>query len=169
MKDTTTTRTKKKKNGRKHPTTADGPLLTRTGAARILRCDVSTIRRWEGKTLHPMIGQRKIRYFKPDDVLALARALGIEPEEGSAATAVERLSGEVSSRILTLMTEGHSDAEIAILVKENPWRIARFRKEFAGQLRKLRQYARDEQREKLEREKAEFERQLDAEFAAKTA
>src|SRR5262245_54162504 len=67
-------------------------LPTRAEAAALLRCSISTVRRLEGNTLHPIVGPDGVHLFDPGELVWVA---------------IDRLSSTVE-----VSKEGERDAQV---------------------------------------------------------
>jgi hypothetical protein len=87
-------------------------LLTRSDVARRLGVTITTIRRFEGTSLHPRVGPDGIRLFTPDEVEHLARSRAVKP--------APEASGEVAAEAFRLFRLGYSLEEIVMRLKQPP-------------------------------------------------
>jgi DNA-binding transcriptional MerR regulator len=99
--------------------------LTRADVAERLGVSVSTVRRFEGSRLHPVISDKGVRRFKPEDVERLAAALAAEqitPSriEKAAVRAAELPKGELAALVFERLEQRHSLAEIVIALRVPP-------------------------------------------------
>ena len=114
--------------------------VTRAGAAALLSVSASTVRRLEGKELHPTVGADGVRRFERAEVEALAARRGngsanggtvdaaVAPSGGSATSA----DGELAARAFELFTAGRSPAEVVIALREPPDAIVALFKQWAA-------------------------------------
>src|SRR6185503_9723003 len=99
--------------------------LTRADVAERLGVSVSTVRRFEGSRLHPVISDKGVRRFKPEDVERLAAALAAEQNtpsriEKAAVRAAELPKGELAALVFERLEQRHSLAEIVIALRVPP-------------------------------------------------
>jgi len=99
--------------------------LTRADVAERLGVSVSTVRRFEGSRLHPVISDKGVRRFKPEDVERLAAALAAEQNtpsriEKAAIRASELPKGELAALVFERLEQRHSLAEIVIALRVPP-------------------------------------------------
>ena len=102
-------------------------LLTRSEVATYLNLSISTVRRLEGKQLHPTIGERGIRYFDAAQVLALAGELArgmSDPAPRSDGRRTERPSpGELAAAAFERFEQRQSLSEIVIALCVTPKQV----------------------------------------------
>jgi hypothetical protein len=105
--------------------------MTRGQVASRLDISVSTVRRYEGERLHPVIDDKGVRWFEEKEVAALAAELmnegGKRPNATSAASthATEhRTPGEVAALVFEGFEERQSLAEIVIGLRVEPDLVA---------------------------------------------
>jgi hypothetical protein len=85
-------------------------LLTRAEAAALLRCSISSIRRLEGHTLHPVVGTDGVHLFDPVDLVRVA-------SERSATTVDASKEGERDARVFEALEEGKRLREIVTTMR----------------------------------------------------
>jgi hypothetical protein len=83
------------------------------------------VRRFEGSRLHPVISDKGVRRFKPEDVERLAAALAAEQNtpsriEKAAIRASELPKGELAALVFERLEQRHSLAEIVIALRVPP-------------------------------------------------
>lgn len=99
--------------------------LTRADVAERLGVSVSTVRRFEGSRLHPVISDKGVRRFRLEDVERLAAALAAEQNtpsriEKAAIRASELPKGELAALVFERLEQRHSLAEIVIALRVPP-------------------------------------------------
>jgi hypothetical protein len=100
--------------------------LTRGQVAARLSISISTVRRYEGDKLHPMIDEHDVRWFDANEVAALAATLANEagpkrPENASSARAPEpRSAGEIAGLVFERFEQRQSLPEIVIGLRVEP-------------------------------------------------
>lgn len=94
-----------------------GRRLTRSDVARRLGVTTTTVRRLEGTTLHPEIGDDGVRLFTRDEVERLAHARAAKP--------APEATGEVAAEAFRLFRQGYDLAEIVMRLKQPPAAIRR--------------------------------------------
>lgn len=104
---------------------ANQPSLTRDAVAKRLGVSVSTVRRFEGTRLHPVITDKGVRMFTPESVERLAAALAAEQNtpramQKAAMRAVELPRGELAALVFERLEQRHSLAEIVIALRVPP-------------------------------------------------
>jgi hypothetical protein len=87
---------------------------TRTHVAKRLGISIATVRRMEGRDLHPTVDQRGIRYFAVAEVETLVGRRGREPERKPTD------EGDVSARVFGLLRHGCDLRTIVITAKVHP-------------------------------------------------
>jgi hypothetical protein len=105
--------------------------LTRGQVASRLDISVSTVRRYEGERLHPLIDDKGVRWFEEKEVAALAAQLinesGKRPtakNEASARATEHRTAGEIAALVFERFEERQSLAEIVIGLRVEPDLVA---------------------------------------------
>ena len=105
--------------------------MTRGQVASRLDISVSTVRRYEGERLHPVIDDKGVRWFEEKEVAALAAELmnegGKRPNgkaEASPRAAEQRTPGEVAALVFERFEERQSLAEIVIGLRLEPDLVA---------------------------------------------
>ncbi len=84
-------------------------MLTRTQAARELGASTSTVRRYEGNELHPIVTADGKHLFDPDEVRALAKVR----------SKTARLdTGELAARACELFREGKTAVDVVIALRQ---------------------------------------------------
>lgn len=104
---------------------ATQPSLTREDVAKRLGVSVSTVRRYEGTRLHPVITAKGVRMFTRESVERLAAALVAEQNtpramQKAAARAAELPKGELAALVFERLEQRHSLAEIVIALRVPP-------------------------------------------------
>jgi DNA-binding transcriptional MerR regulator len=99
--------------------------LTRDDVAKRLGVSVSTVRRFEGTRLHPVIDDKSVRRFKASDVERLAKELEAaqrSPRNAQQAVvrAAEMPKGELAALVFERLEQRHSLAEIVIALRVPP-------------------------------------------------
>lgn len=141
-------------------------FLTRAQVARATGRHISTVRRWEGRKLHPIVDRDGVRHFDPDEVAALAADLGVGSVDtwSSSESEAARLPHAQATEVMRLIVAGESDREVALRTQTNPFVVREFRRIFARDIDKLRRVRsadeRDRRRAEIEEEKRAFERRL---------
>ena len=105
-------------------TLAGERLLTRRQAAEKLDISVSTLRRWEGKTITPIVGEDGVHRF-PESVVEEHAAAGTLARQEEAREAT------VASQVFTLLREGVPAEEIVIRLELEPKTVLRLRSMYA--------------------------------------
>lgn len=104
-------------------------LLTRAEVAARLGVSPSTVRRYEGKQLHPRKGADGVNRFDPDDVAALAmKLMGEKPPKstlkvarhGARPPGAARTPGDIAAEVFARLEQRQSLAEIVIGVRVAP-------------------------------------------------
>jgi hypothetical protein len=122
--------------------------LTRRQVADMLGVSIATVRRLEGRTLHPSVGPGDVRYFARDEVEAVAfsmrgaagsvsGALGpapsANPRPGPGSTAASigpDLSGGVAAEVFSDLDRGASPAAIVVSRRLPPDIVRRLHREW---------------------------------------
>jgi hypothetical protein len=99
--------------------------LTRDDVAKRLDVSISTVRRFEGTRLHPLIDDKGVRRFKASDVERLAKELQAEqrsPRNAQRAVlrAAEMPKGELAALVFERLEQRHSLSEIVIALRVPP-------------------------------------------------
>jgi DNA-binding transcriptional MerR regulator len=99
--------------------------LTRDDVAKRLGVSLSTVRRFEGSRLHPLVTDKGVRRFKPADVEALAISLAakrntLRNAEKAYERAAELPKGELAALVFERLEQRHSLAEIVIALRVPP-------------------------------------------------
>jgi transcriptional regulator with XRE-family HTH domain len=99
--------------------------LTRDDVAKRLGVSISTVRRFEGTRLHPLIDAKRVRRFKASDVERLAKELNAEqrsPRNAQQAVvrAAEMSKGELAALVFERLEQRHSLSEIVIALRVPP-------------------------------------------------
>jgi hypothetical protein len=88
-----------------------GPaLLTRAEAAALLRCSISSVRRFEDDALHPIVGPDGVHRFDPAEIARLASSRSPLPVHGSK-------EGERDARVFEAFEEGKGLREIVTTLR----------------------------------------------------
>ena len=85
-------------------------LLTRAEAAALLHCSISSVRRLEGHTLHPVVGPDGVRRFDPVDLVRVA-------SERSATTVGASKEGDRDARVFEALEDGKRLREIVTTMR----------------------------------------------------
>ena len=118
---------------------AEPGRLTRAAVARRLGVSVPTVRRMEGRVLHPERGEGRVRYFDEAEVDALAVHLAQEADKKPEAPRV-LTEGEIAARLFPIFERGVSWLDAVVSTKLPPkevraaywqWRQG-FRREIPG-------------------------------------
>lgn len=91
--------------------------LTRAHVAKRLGVTTTTVRRLEGKALHPTVTEEGIRLFAPEEVERLAHVRAAKP--------APEASGEVAAEAFRLFREGYGLEDIVMRLKQSPGTIRR--------------------------------------------
>ena len=99
--------------------------LTRDDVAKRLGVSISTVRRLEGRRLHPAIDSNSVRRFKASDVERLAKEIEAEqrsPRNAQQAVvrAAEMSRGELAALVFEKLEQRHSLSEIVIALRVPP-------------------------------------------------
>jgi DNA-binding transcriptional MerR regulator len=99
--------------------------LTRDDVAKRLGVSISTVRRFEGTRLHPVIDTKSVRRFKASDVERLAKELNAEQRsprnaQQAVARAAEMSKGELAALVFERLEQRHSLSEIVIALRVPP-------------------------------------------------
>ncbi|MBV8757610.1 MAG: hypothetical protein JO257_10055 [Deltaproteobacteria bacterium] len=99
--------------------------LTRDDVAKRLDVSISSVRRFEGTRLHPLIDDKGVRRFKASDVERLAKELQAEqrsPRNAQRAVvrAAEVPKGELAALVFERLEQRHSLSEIVIALRVPP-------------------------------------------------
>lgn len=99
--------------------------LTRDDVAKRLDVSISTVRRFEGTRLHPLIDGKGVRRFKASDVERCAREMEAEqrsPRNAQRAVvrAAEMPKGELAALVFERLEQRHSLSEIVIALRVPP-------------------------------------------------
>ena len=99
--------------------------LTRDDVAKRLDVSISTVRRFEGTRLHPLIDGKGVRRFKASDVERLAKEMEAEqrsPRNAQKAVvrAAEIPKGELAALVFEKLEQRHSLSEIVIALRVPP-------------------------------------------------
>ena len=91
--------------------------LTRADVAERLGVSISTVRRFEGSRLHPVISDKGVRRFKPEDVERLAAALAAEQNtpiriEKAAIRASELPKGELAALVFERLPMRRTEQDV---------------------------------------------------------
>jgi hypothetical protein len=91
---------------------------------------VSTVRRFEGERLHPIVDDKDVRWFEEKEVAALAAQLANEPgaKQSRAASPVNartevRTEGEIAALVFERLEQRQSLAEIVVGVRVEPEKV----------------------------------------------
>jgi hypothetical protein len=110
-------------------------LLTRAEAAALLRCSISSIRRLEGSTLHPVVGPHGVHLFDPAELVRVAS------ERSSSAVDASK-EGERDARVFEALDEGTGLRGLRSLprrrVQSPSWALTSIRIWLAGSTRRSR-------------------------------
>jgi hypothetical protein len=101
--------TRKDKSSKAVPSSS-AALLTRAEAAALLRCSISSIRRLEGSTLHPVVGPHGVHLFDPAELVRVAS------ERSSSAVDASK-EGERDARVFEALDEGTGLREIVTTLR----------------------------------------------------
>lgn len=114
--------------------TTNSPRMTRGQVASRLNISVSTVRRYEGERLNPVIDDKGVRWFDEKEVAALAAELMNEGGKRSNATNAanaastrateQRTPGEIAALVFERFEERQSLAEIVIGLRVEPDLVA---------------------------------------------
>ena len=85
-------------------------LLTRAEAAALLHCSISSIRRLEGHTLHPLVGPDGVHRFDPVDLVRVA-------SERSTTTIDASKEGERDAKVFDALEDGKMLREIVTTMR----------------------------------------------------
>jgi DNA-binding transcriptional MerR regulator len=99
--------------------------LTRDDVAKRLDVSISTVRRFEGTRLQPLIDEKGVRRFKASDVERLAKEMQAEqrsPRNAQRAVvrAAEMPKGELAALVFERLEQRHSLSEIVIALRVPP-------------------------------------------------
>jgi DNA-binding transcriptional MerR regulator len=99
--------------------------LTRDDVAKRLGVSISTVRRFEGTRLQPVIDAKSVRRFKASDVERLAKELNTEQRSArnaqqAAVRAAEMPKGELAAVVFERLEQRHSLSEIVIALRVPP-------------------------------------------------
>jgi hypothetical protein len=104
--------------------------LTRAQVATRLGTSVSTVRRYEGQTLHPEIDDAGVRWFDSEEVAKVASALANElgtgrrkPRNRNEHIAAARSDGEIAAQVFERFEQRQSLAEIVVGVRIEPEKV----------------------------------------------
>ena len=89
-------------------------FLTRAAAARALGVSITTIRRREGRQLHPVIGSNMVRYFDPQEI---ARQ---PPRRAQGSKVAKRSLGDLAAECFKAFALGLDLREIVTTLKVEP-------------------------------------------------
>lgn len=106
----TTKTTKSRKVNRSQQPPEDSRTLTRAEVAKALGCSVPTIRRLEGKTLHPTEDSEGVHRFDPLEVIHLVRDRSAQAVDSSK-------EGERDARVFELLDVGKGVREIVTTLR----------------------------------------------------
>ena len=136
-----------------HPVTSTHSL-TRRNVAERLGVSVSTVRRMEGQTLHPIRDDRGVWRFAEAEVRKLGRAS--EPHRaGGKATE----DGDLAARVFTAFSNGFGLREIVIELRVHPSIVRELYTQWSTGLQAGERRRRDEvQRTDLAREERDWKR-----------
>jgi hypothetical protein len=138
-----------------------GPRLTRRQVADRLGCSIASVRRLEGKALHPEQSESGAWLFAAAEVEALASSQRPRAKSSPATHAAE---GAIAARVFALLQDGHDLREIVIATKTAPKLVRELYAEWLVDLetgehrRREASDARDQERE--ERKWKSWEREL---------
>jgi DNA-binding transcriptional regulator YiaG len=112
----------------KHEQLDSDTLLTRAEVAARLGVSTSTVRRFEGKQLHPCKGADGVNRFDPTEVAALAmKLLGQKPPKttlkarnSNRAAGAPRTPGDIAAEVFARLEQRQSLAEIVVGVRVAP-------------------------------------------------
>ncbi|MEP6862944.1 MAG: helix-turn-helix transcriptional regulator [Deltaproteobacteria bacterium] len=101
--------------------------LTRAQVAERLGVSISTVRRYEGARLHPVVDDDEVHWFEPKEVACLAVELKNDPRATrrrnasvSAAVVPERSRDELAALVFERLEQRQSLAEIVVGVRVDP-------------------------------------------------
>lgn len=95
-----------------------GAFLTRGEVATILRVSIATVRRWQGKDLHPRRDDDGMYLFDPQEVQALRARRPAPPEPCEC-----RDPGELAAEAFKLFRDGVDQRDVVIALKRPPQEI----------------------------------------------
>jgi hypothetical protein len=106
------------------PAAGDGmagdKLVTRGEASKILGIGYNTVKRWEGTKLHPTIDAQGIRWFREEEVRALARRLRASEGSEDVEDPSRRYDGETARRVFRMLDDGKLIADVVIELGLHP-------------------------------------------------
>jgi hypothetical protein len=147
---------------------ADSPPrhLTRTQVAKRLGVSVATVRRMEGKELHPTKDENGVRLFEPAEVESIGAARSPGPPTPSS-------SGILAATVFTMLDQKKTLREIVIALKAPPEVIRALYREWSMDLttgekerRRAELHAAEEQqRRQMEAEEERYRKQAEREQA----
>lgn len=105
--------------------------LTRSQVAARLGVSISTVRRMEGRQLHPVFGPGEIRLFDPIEVEAVAASLA---NEGGRQEPERLTRGELAARVFEAFEAGRTLAQIVIAFRLHPRTVRALHKEWSKPL-----------------------------------
>lgn len=137
---------------------------TRTDVAKFLHVSITTVRRLEGRALHPSIDASGTRLFDPTEVRVVAERRAERP------VSKRDDAGEISARVFELFQRGANLRTIVITARVPPRTVRELYAEWLVTLGEGEQARRDEaieaedrrERARMERERKQWERQLAA-------
>ncbi len=99
-------------------------VMTRSQVATRLGVSISTVRRFEGTRLHPTTDEHDVRWFKNEEVAALASELANAPSKSSrpmvGSSKTTRDAGELAALAFERFEQRQSLAEIVIGLRVEP-------------------------------------------------
>ncbi len=113
-------------------TPADGQPYTRSTVAAALRVSITTVRRWEGRLLHPRRGHDGTHLFDATEVESLAQRRPVPVKESGVAS-----PGEIAAAAFALFKEGVTIRDAVIELEQPPDVIQRLHEDwerFGGRL-----------------------------------
>ena len=138
-----------------------GSRLTRRQVAEQLGCSIASVRRLEGKSLHPEQNESGAWLFAAAEVEALASSQRPRAKSPPAAHAAE---GAIAARVFALLQDGHDLREIVIATRTGPKLVRELYAEYLVDLdtgeHRRREAAEAREQEREERKWKSWEREL---------
>ena len=99
-------------------------LLTRSEVAKSLSVSVSTVRRMEGRELHPTVDDRGVHFFDIEQVRKLAEAINQVTETRTSPGGRQKLSsGDLAAEVFERLEQRQSLSEIVRALRVEPRKV----------------------------------------------
>lgn len=144
-------------------------FLTRKQVADLLGIGVTSVRRAEGRYLHPTIDRWGVRRFSPIEVEAFSQMKGRpahQEESDAASVAASKVPGPVAAKIFMLFEQNRSLVQVVLETEQNPIVVREFRRLYDTERLKIRRIESERAKEEYSAARDEWDRELEQERAA---